>query len=91
MKSKSNVYRNIIVGIGIALFVATAARNIQANEKRDFLYIGDGGSLPNGSGRSSTANTVKRFDARTGQYLESLSPQTAAVSSRVSRLSVLAD
>jgi hypothetical protein len=49
--------------------VGIAPRSIQANEKGDFLYIGDGGSFPDGRGRSTTANTVKRFDARTGQYL----------------------
>jgi hypothetical protein len=69
MKNKSHIYHQIIVVTGIALFLGTVIMSSQADEKRDFLYIGDGGSLSNGSGRSSTANTVKRFDARTGQYL----------------------
>jgi len=45
-KTKANIHFNIMVGMGIALFVGTAPRSIQANEKGDFLYIGDGGSFP---------------------------------------------
>jgi hypothetical protein len=69
MKSKSKLNREIMVVMGIAVLAGAVAKSGEVVKDRDFLYIGDGGSLPNGTGRSSTANTVKRFDARTGQYL----------------------
>jgi DNA-binding beta-propeller fold protein YncE len=53
------LFRQKIVAVfGIALLVAGIARITRGDEARDFLYIGDGAD-----------NTVKRFDARTGEYL----------------------
>lgn len=58
MKNDVKSYRKIIAMFGIALLVAGIARTSRADEPRDFLYVGDGSD-----------NTVKRFDARTGEYL----------------------
>jgi hypothetical protein len=47
-----HIYRSAIGAIGVALAV------VQINARADFLYIGDG----------NDSNTVKRFDAQTGQF-----------------------
>jgi DNA-binding beta-propeller fold protein YncE len=48
-----HIYRTAIAVIGVALAV------VAINARADFLYIGDG----------NDSNTVKRFDAQTGQFL----------------------
>jgi hypothetical protein len=53
MKSNVQLYRKVIVVIGIALLVG----GITTSSRADFLYVGDGYD-----------NTVKRFDADTGAY-----------------------
>jgi len=56
MKHKSNVYREIIAILGMALLVGGIT--ISSRAGGDFLYIGD-----------DQDSTVKRFDANTGRYL----------------------
>jgi DNA-binding beta-propeller fold protein YncE len=58
MKNNAKIYRKIIAVIGIALLAAGITRTSRADDGRDFLYVGDAGD-----------NTVKRFDAQTGQFL----------------------
>ena len=47
MKHIVNSFHMLMMSMAIVLFLGIA-RSSQADEKRDFLYIGDGGSLPNG-------------------------------------------
>jgi DNA-binding beta-propeller fold protein YncE len=67
MKSNVEFYRKAIVVIGIALLAGGITRSSRADEPRDFLYVGDGSD-----------NTIKRFDAKTGEY------QSVFVSSTIS-------
>jgi glucose/arabinose dehydrogenase len=60
MNRKSNVYREIIAMLGIALLVGGIIRNSWA----DSLYVGDIGDGSDVVGQS----TVKRFDAQTGRF-----------------------
>ena len=77
MKTNAKFYRKIIAVIGITLLVAAGiTRTSRADDGRDFLYVGDAGD-----------NTVKRFDAQTGQFLGVFVTST----SRASRLSGPAD
>jgi hypothetical protein len=69
------IYRSAITAIGIALAV------VQINARADFLYIGDG----------NDSNTVKRFDAQTGQFLGVFVTSTSSGTSRASPLSGLAE
>ena len=67
----NHIYRSVIAAVGIALTMV----GISA-ARADTLYIGDGND-----------NTVKRFDAQTGQFLGVFVTST----SRASRLSGPAD
>ena len=68
MKNNSNVCRNIIAVIGIALLVAGITRTSRADDGRDFLYVGDG-----------SGNDVKRFDAKTGVFCGTFITQGSSV------------
>ena len=54
----NRIYRSVIAAVGIALTMPAIAITSHAVKAADFLYIGD-----------SNDNTIKRFDAKTGQFL----------------------
>ena len=68
MKSNANSYRKIIAVIGIALLAGGITTSSRA---QDILYVDDFGD-----------NTVKRYDASTGAFLDTSNPPFIADTKR---------